>query len=41
MRHNPPAMEAARRHYQRALDLGAPHDPAMDTIMKKPVEDLK
>ncbi|MCF7729538.1 MAG: tetratricopeptide repeat protein [Chthoniobacterales bacterium] len=41
MRHNPPAMEAARRHYQRALDLGAPHDPVMDTIMKKPIEDLK
>jgi tetratricopeptide (TPR) repeat protein len=41
MRHNPPAMEAARRHYQRALDLGAPHDTAMDTIMNKQVEDLK
>jgi tetratricopeptide (TPR) repeat protein len=41
MRHNPPAIEVARRHYQRALDLGAPHDSAMDTIMKRPIEDTK
>ena len=25
---NPPAIELARRHYQKALDLGAPPDPA-------------
>ncbi|MFZ4116112.1 MAG: tetratricopeptide repeat protein [Chthoniobacterales bacterium] len=41
MQHNPPATEVARRHYQRALELGVPHDPTMDAIMKKPVEDLK
>ena len=39
MQHNPPATEVARRHYQRALDLGAPHDSTMDAIMKKPVID--
>ena len=35
MQHNPPMIEVARRHYQRALDLGIPHDPTMDTIMNK------
>ncbi len=31
----PPLIEVARRHYQRALDLGTPHDPKIDEIMKK------
>ena len=35
MQHNPPMIEVARRHYQRALDLGIAHDPTMDAIMNK------
>lgn len=31
----PPLIEVARRHYQRALDLGTPHDPKIDEILKK------
>ncbi len=31
----PPLIEVARRHYQRALDLGTPHDPKIDELMKK------
>ena len=31
----PPLIEVARRHYQRALDLGAPRDPKIDEILKK------
>jgi Tfp pilus assembly protein PilF len=30
----PPLPELARRHYQRALDLGTPHDPKIDTMLK-------
>jgi len=35
LQRNPPATEIARRHYQRALDLGAPHDPTMDAALKQ------
>ncbi|MBM3856527.1 MAG: tetratricopeptide repeat protein [Verrucomicrobia bacterium] len=31
----PPLIEVARRHYQRALDLGMPHDLKIDEMMKK------
>lgn len=31
----PPLIEVARRHYQRALDLGTPRDPKIDEILKK------
>lgn len=31
----PPLIEVARRHYQRALDLGTPHDPKIDEILRK------
>ena len=31
----PPLLEVARRHYQRALDLGTPRDPKIDEILKK------
>lgn len=31
----PPLIEVARRHYQRALELGTPHDPKIDEILKK------
>ena len=34
LQRNPPATEIARRHYQRALDLGAPHDATMDAALK-------
>lgn len=37
LRHTPPAIELARRHYQRALDLGAAHDPEVDKLMDQPV----
>ena len=35
LQRNPPATEVARRHYQQALDLGAPHDPTMDAALKQ------
>lgn len=35
MQQHPPVIEVARRHYERALELDAPHDPTMDAIMKK------
>ena len=38
LRLTPPPLELARRHYQRALDLGAPHDPKMDAIMNQATE---
>lgn len=41
LQHNPPVIEVARRHYQRALDLGAPHDPTMDAVMKRSIVDSK
>jgi Flp pilus assembly protein TadD len=31
----PPAIELARRHYYRALELGAPADPDMDRLLKQ------
>ena len=34
----PPLIEVARRHYQRALDLGTPRDPKIDAILGQPVE---
>lgn len=33
----PPLIELARRHYQRAIDLGAKHDPAIEKIIAKAV----
>ena len=32
----PPAVELARRHYYRALRLGAERDPELDRLLKKP-----
>ncbi len=34
---NPPLIELARRHYQRALDLGAQRDPAIENLIAKAV----
>jgi Tfp pilus assembly protein PilF len=31
----PPAVELARRHYYRALKLGAEHDAELDRVLKK------
>jgi Flp pilus assembly protein TadD len=33
----PPLIEMVRRHYQRALDLGAPHDAALEARLSKAV----
>ncbi len=33
----PPLIELARRHYQRALDLGAQRDPAIEKLLSKSV----
>lgn len=33
----PPLTEMARRHYQRALDLGSPRDPALEARLAKAV----
>jgi Tfp pilus assembly protein PilF len=33
----PPLLEQGRRHYQRALDLGASRDPAIDAQLAKAV----
>jgi tetratricopeptide (TPR) repeat protein len=33
----PPLIELARRHYQRALDLGAQRDPAIEKLIAKAV----
>jgi len=33
----PPLIEMVRRHYQRALDLGAPHDKALEARLAKAV----
>ena len=33
----PPLIEMARRHYQRALDLGSPRDPALEARLAKAV----
>jgi Flp pilus assembly protein TadD len=33
---NPPAVELARRHYQKALDLGAAPDPAVEKSLAEP-----
>ncbi len=41
LQHHPPAIEVARRHYQRALDLGVAHDPNVDRIMQKSIANSK
>ena len=33
----PPLIEVARRHYQRAIELGTPRDPKIDEMMKSKV----
>ena len=33
----PPLVEMVRRHYQRALDLGSPRDPALEARMAKAI----
>ncbi len=38
MERRPPAVELARRHYQRAIDLGAIADPKLDTRIGTPDE---
>ena len=35
----PPAIELARRHYYRALKLGAEHDAQLDRVLKRPQTD--
>jgi Flp pilus assembly protein TadD len=35
LQRNPPAVELARRHYQRALDLGARRDPEVEKMLDK------
>lgn len=37
----PPLIEVARRHYQRALDLGTLRDPRIDALLGQPVERKK
>lgn len=37
LRRTPPLLEQGRRHYQRALDLGAARDPAIDVQLAKAV----
>ena len=37
LRRTPPLIELARRHYQRAVDLGAPRDPAIEKLIAAPV----
>lgn len=37
LRRTPPLFEMARRHYQRALDLGSPHDAALEARLAKAV----
>ena len=37
LRRTPPLIELARRHYQRAMDLGAPRDPAIEKLITAPV----
>ncbi|MCX6960333.1 MAG: hypothetical protein NTW91_08680 [Verrucomicrobia bacterium] len=37
LRRTPPLIELARRHYQRAIDLGAPRDPAIEKLITSPV----
>ncbi|MBX9742957.1 MAG: tetratricopeptide repeat protein [Chthoniobacterales bacterium] len=34
LRRSPPALEIARRHYQRAIELGATRDPKIDEAIK-------
>ena len=36
LQRNPPAVELARRHYQRALDLGAAPDPEVERSLNPP-----
>jgi Flp pilus assembly protein TadD len=36
LQRNPPAVELARRHYQRALDLGAAPDPEVERSLAAP-----
>jgi tetratricopeptide (TPR) repeat protein len=37
LKRTPPLVEMARRHYQRAVDLGAPHDPLIEAQIAKAV----
>ena len=37
LRRTPPLVELARRHYQRAVDLGTPHDPLIEAQIAKAV----
>lgn len=37
LRRTPPLLEQGRRHYQRAVDLGAPRNPAIDAQLAKTV----
>lgn len=37
LRRTPPLIELARRHYQQAIDLGAPRDPAVEKMITTPV----
>ena len=37
LRRTPPLYELARRHYQRALDLGAARDPVIEKLIAKSV----
>ena len=37
LRRTPPLVEMARRHYQRAIDLGASHDPLLEAQIAKAV----
>lgn len=41
LQRTPPLIEVARRHYQRALDLGTPRDPKIDALLGQPVERKK
>jgi Tfp pilus assembly protein PilF len=36
LQRNPPAIELARRHYERALELGAPPDPDVEKSLTPP-----
>ena len=38
LRRTPPAIEVARRHYQKALDLGVAHDAGIDALMNQPIK---
>jgi tetratricopeptide (TPR) repeat protein len=37
LKRTPPLVEMARRHYQRAVDLGTPHDPLIEAQIAKAI----